>query len=152
MIATLKGNLQELFDDCRRRAQENPSQPDYDDWRIESLAGPFYEQIDGAIIEVYRYNYELHTTTPDKVMVAGGMYLDEDGWMSPGYPNCEYLYFLLPPEGELEYLYADMQNDCGPGERTSPSRSGRRPSQRPMTPGSGGSMMARCRWSGLTSV
>ena len=116
VIATLKGQLQELFDDCRRRAQENPSQPDYDDWRIESLAGPFYEQIDGAIIEVYRYNYELHTTTPDKVMVAGGMYLDEDGWRSPGYPNCEYLYFLLSPEGELEYLYADMQNDCGPGD------------------------------------
>lgn len=116
VIAVLKAQMQELFDTCRRTAQADPSQPDYDDWRIESLAGPFSEQIDGAIIEIYRYNYELHTTTPEKIVLAGGMYLDEDGWKSPGYPDCEYIYFLLSPEGEREYLYADMQNDCGPGD------------------------------------
>ena len=169
VIATLNGNLQELFDDCRRRAHEDPSQPDYDDWRIESLAGPFYEQIDGTIIEVYRYNYELHTTTPDKVMVAGGMYLDEDGWRSPSTSTS-----CFPRRGSWRTSTQTCRTTAGPGtnssgnpcrrtcggwesparpgERTFPNRSGRRPSQRPMTPGSGGSMMARCRWSGLISV
>lgn len=116
VIAVLKQQIQEIFDTSRQTAQADPSQPDYDDWRIESLTGPFYEQINNTVITLYRYNYELHTTTPDRVVVAGGMYLDEEGWKSPGYPDCEYLYFLLTPEGELEYLYTDMQNDCGPGD------------------------------------
>lgn len=90
--------------------------PEYDDWRIESLAGPYYEQVGGASIEIYRFNYELHTTTPERVAVAGGMYLDEDGWQSPGYPDCEYIYFLVGPDGTYQYLFRDMQNDCGPGD------------------------------------
>ena len=91
--------------------------PEYDDWRIESLAGPFYESVGSALIQIYRFNYELHTTTPERVEVAGGMYLDEDGWQSPGYPDCEYVYFLHTPEGEYQYLFCDMQNDCGPGDQ-----------------------------------
>ena len=90
--------------------------PAYDDWRIESLTGPFYEEMGGAVIVIYRFNYELHTTTPERVAVAGGMYLDEDGWKSPGYPDCEYIYFLVSPDGTYQYLFRDMQNDCVPGD------------------------------------
>ena len=54
---------------------------EWDDWRITSLKlvdeAPAYPELG---IKVYSYSYELHTTTPARAVIAGGMYLDEDGW------------------------------------------------------------------------
>jgi len=86
-----------------------------DDWRIVSLTGPWYEYFDGLTVEIYRYNYELHAAAPETVMWTGGLYVDEDGWVSPGYPDSDYLYFLREADGSRTYLYHVMQNDCYPG-------------------------------------
>lgn len=123
VIAALKEEIEAEFAARQRMSEalQSPNPPDqqspaYDDWRIERLTGPYYEEVGNALIEIYRFNYELHTTTPERVTVAGGMYLDEDGWQSPGYPDCEYIYFLVSPDGTYQYLFRDMQNDCGPGD------------------------------------
>lgn len=89
-----------------------------DDWRIESMSGPYLEEVDGLTIEIWSFNYEIHTTTPELVFLAGGRYITEDAWVSPGYPNCDYLYFLLKEDGSRTYLFTMMENDCVPGSKT----------------------------------
>lgn len=88
---------------------------EYDDWYIKSLTGPYYETVGSLQFEIWRLNYEFHTTTPDQVILAGGRYITEDSWVSPGYPDCDYLFFQLVEDGSRTYLYSAMENDCSPG-------------------------------------
>ncbi|MPM01900.1 hypothetical protein SDC9_48140 [bioreactor metagenome] len=102
----------------------------YDNWRIEELGLAYsYKELDGEAVsafqqtvdsnwqtlEVYRLDYRIHTTTPDKVVLAGGMMLDDDGWLLPTYPNSTYLVFVMN-NGTLQYLFSAMENDCAPGD------------------------------------
>lgn len=72
---------------------------EYDDWRIRSVTGPVYEEVAGLRVEIWRLDYQLHTTTPENVLLAGGRYLTEDGWLSAGYPDCDYFYFQMNEDG-----------------------------------------------------
>lgn len=87
----------------------------YDDWHIESVEGPWALTAGDLELEIWRFNYEWHATDPANVVLAGGRYITEDGWVSPGYPGCDYLYFLLDGDGGRTYLYTRMENDCMPG-------------------------------------
>lgn len=106
----------------------------YDNWRIEGLSLMHsYNELDGQLvnefswaadyswdsIDIYRLDYRIHTTTPDKVkaFLAGGMDLDNDGWLLPTYPESTYLIFVLE-NGYLKYLFPMMENDCSPGDET----------------------------------
>lgn len=86
-----------------------------DDWRIESFDGPYQTAVGDLTVEAWAFNYECHTTTPDQVVLAGGRYITEDNWVSPGYPGCDWLFFLRDSDGSLTYLWNDMMNDMGPG-------------------------------------
>lgn len=87
----------------------------WDDWRLTGLSGPWYETAGDLRVEIWNVSYETHTTTPDRVMLAGGSYMGEDGWCMIGYPGCDYLYFRLDENGNRTYLYSAMENDCSPG-------------------------------------
>lgn len=86
--------------------------PGFDDWRIGTLLGPFYETISGHTYEIWQTDFELHTTTPDLVMLAGSAYL-ENGWLGSGRPS--YLIFRSFLDEEQEYLYAVAESDTAPG-------------------------------------
>lgn len=89
----------------------------YDNWKIEALALNYqYDNIEGYALDLYRINYRLHTTTPDKIMLAGAMEIDPDGWVLTTYPNCTYLVFSLNKEKKPTYLFPLMINDCAPGD------------------------------------
>jgi hypothetical protein len=77
----------------------------FDTWRLDGLSlAASYTELDGkpvndfrqsddvfwSSLDVYRLDYRLHTTTPDKVLLAGGMNLDDDNWLWVGSP---YLIF-----------------------------------------------------------
>ncbi len=83
----------------------------FDDWRIETFSGPHRTQVGNVTVEAWAFNYELHTQTPEKVVQAGGRYVTEDGWVSPGYPGCDLLFFQRKEDGSLTYLWHDMIND-----------------------------------------
>lgn len=85
----------------------------FDDWRIESMRHECTKDIWGMTVDVWTLNYEWHTTTPGKVLLAGGRYMTEDGWVSPGYPGCDWLFFRLE-DGAYTYLGHHMVNDIGP--------------------------------------
>ena len=90
----------------------------YDNWRIEGLSMVYqYENLDSQKIDLYQIDYRLHTTTPDKVQtfIAGGMDLDDEGWLLPTYPNSTYLVFSVEDEEKPVYLFPLMENDCSPG-------------------------------------
>lgn len=116
VMTTLRQVVQEHMEE---RVQDGGlAEAGIDDWRIIGLTGPWQEQYDGLTVEIYRYNYELHAAAPEKVMWAGGLYVDEDGWVSPGYPDCDYLYFRKEADGSRTYLYHDMDNSDGPGRES----------------------------------
>lgn len=87
----------------------------WDDWRLTGLEGPYYETAGDLRVEVWNVSYETHTTTPDRVVSAGGSYVGEDGWCMIGYPGSDYLYFRLDEGGSRTYLFSKMENDCAPG-------------------------------------
>lgn len=87
----------------------------YDDWRIEDFSFDWQQTRDGGwTVEVYFFNYELHTTTPEKVDMAGSMYLTEDDWFCPTYPGCEMLVFKNDG-GTRTFLWHAMNNDLSLG-------------------------------------
>ena len=97
----LDANWRDLMEDYR---------PTYDDWRVESFDGPYTYTFDDVTVVGWGFNHERHTTTPEKVGLAGGRYIDEDNWVSPGYPGCDYLFFHV--EGvEYTFLWHEMNND-----------------------------------------
>ena len=87
----------------------------YLDWRVESLEYAYtYEDFEGMTLQVYRMNYEYLVDNPDEIFLAGGMSIDEEGWLVPEYPNCTYLIFKKDGK-ELIYLTTIMHNDGDPG-------------------------------------
>lgn len=99
---------------------ENP--PEWDDYCVTSLdlvypvdfvAG---QPENGMGIAVYEFRYDVHTTTPERVtMLAGGAYLDEDGWVGGFYdPNGSYLVFQLLEDGSYRQLDGTISHDLGP--------------------------------------
>ena len=88
--------------------------PRYDDWRIENLELDEVYFFAGGSIEVYNMNYEFHAANPSNVSLAGGMYLKEDDWVMPNYPNCWYIYFVNE-DGARRHLKTAMANDRSPG-------------------------------------
>ena len=59
-------------------------------------------------------NYEYHAGKPAAIVLAGGAYVDEDGWCMPDYPYCHYLLFA-EKDGQYTFLKEQMINDGGPG-------------------------------------
>lgn len=77
--------------------------PEYDNWRLDYFDGPYTYSHGGATVEGWQFNYELHTTTPENIVLAGGKYITEDNWVSPGYPGCDTLFFEVK-DGKYHYL------------------------------------------------
>lgn len=91
----------------------------YDNWRIEGLTRVDWKADGYALpLEVYQLDYRIHTTTPDQVktFLAGGMDLDEEGWLLPTYPHSTFLVFDIEQGADPVYLFALMENDCAPGD------------------------------------
>ena len=90
-----------LFDlDSQPIAVGNSGRPEFDDWRVKTLDGPWTATALGMDVEIWRGFSEYHTPEPEKAeyMLAGGMYVTEDGWFSPeDWRN--YYIFSLEPDG-----------------------------------------------------
>lgn len=89
---------------------------DYSNWKIESLAQVYtYEDFNGMTLSVYCLDYRFLAREPEKIELAGGMEIDEEGWVVPDYANSNFLIFRQDGE-TLSYLTAMFENDCQPGE------------------------------------
>lgn len=88
----------------------------YSNWRIDSLRHVYtYDDFNGMTLLVYRMNYEFFAEDPQSVVLAGGMSMDEEGWVVPGYPDSTFLIFAQE-EDSPAYLTFLVENDCFPGD------------------------------------
>ena len=88
----------------------------YSDWRIGLLELAYtYEDLNGKTFEVYQMDYECKSDNPPKVTLAGGMTMDENGWVRPEYANSTFLIFVRQGN-ELFYATTLVENDCAPGD------------------------------------
>ena len=90
--------------------------PDYGyaNWRIELLTHCYtYKDFEGITLQIYQLNYELLSEQPENVMLAGGMSITEDGWVTPDYSNSRFLIFQQNGD-DLTYLTYLFENDCYP--------------------------------------
>jgi beta-lactamase regulating signal transducer with metallopeptidase domain len=93
-----------------------PTDYEYTNWQITSLEKVYtYDDIGGLKLDVYQMNYEFKADKPENVPLAGGMYVTDDGWVCPTYPDCTY---LLTDSDTDEYIAVMMENDCEPGDDT----------------------------------
>ncbi len=94
--------------------QQVGTQAQWDDWRITGLSqvdlGQPYTSLG---LEIYSYSYELHASTPELVESAGGMYIQEDGWVGGFYVESPFLVFLQGEDGEVTQLEASIPGDVG---------------------------------------
>ncbi len=98
------------------KKQYEPVLVEYKEWRITDVTYAYtYEDFYDSKLQVYRFNYEFLAYHPENVVLAGGMTMDEEGWVVPGYPNSMYLIFEEQGE-ELLFLTTIMENDCVPGD------------------------------------
>jgi len=89
---------------------------EYTAWRIDKLELAYtYGEMEGMTLDIYRMNYEYLTEAPENIVFAGGMYITEDNWVCPTYPDCTYLVFNADSDS---FLFAMMENDCYPGDET----------------------------------
>lgn len=127
VLAAAKTQTKQLFDIYRT------SHPDYNyiNWRIENLEYSYayyvnkrnealiysdaYKASNGMKIIIYQMNYEILTQSPENIVLAGGMYITEDNWVMPDYPNSHYLVFEQDGEKSI-FLHSMMENDCSPGD------------------------------------
>lgn len=88
--------------------------PEWDDWRITSLElvdkAPAYPELG---IKVYGLGFELHTPIPERVMTAGGTYIDEDGWVGGMYVETPYLVFHTMTSSGPTLLENHIPSDVG---------------------------------------
>ena len=94
--------------------QQTGTQAEWDDWRITELVltdtVPAYPELG---MRVYGLGYELHTTTPENVMLAGGMYMEEGGWVGGLNTLPPVLVFQAQQNGDPVLLQSSIPNDVG---------------------------------------
>ena len=93
--------------------RESGTQAEWDDWRITALelvdTAPAYPELG---IQVWSYGYELHPAAPADVILAGGMYLDEDGWVGGMNFNPFLVFHTLTDRGPT-LLESSIPTDVG---------------------------------------
>ncbi|MBD5549848.1 MAG: hypothetical protein HDQ96_01535 [Lachnospiraceae bacterium] len=95
---------------------DSPSNYDYTDWRVKYWEHCYtYDDLEGKTYELYRFDYEFLSASPEDVVLAGGMSISGDGWVVPDYPDSKYI--VLEKDGEQrEFVSVLFENDCMPGD------------------------------------
>ena len=112
VVAAAKATVLEAYQSARTEGYNAGAE--FDDWRVEYLAEDWYRAYPNGMLIAYNLNYEYHAQKPANVTLAGGAYVDEDGWCMPDYPYCHYLFFI-ERNGQYTFLEEQMINDAGPG-------------------------------------
>ena len=112
VLAAAKATVQKAYQDYKNGGFDSGA--DLDNWRVEYLSESWRRAYPTGALIAYDLNYEYHAQKPANVMLAGGAYVDEDGWCMPDYPYCHYLLFA-EKDGQYTFLKEQMINDGGPG-------------------------------------
>lgn len=87
--------------------------PVYDDWRISQFAlAKTVADLSCGPVEIYKVDLQFHASRPQDVMLAGAMYVLEDGWTGGLYPmESPYFIFLRSDSGEYTKIKSQLAWD-----------------------------------------
>lgn len=115
VYAAAKARVQAAFDATKAGAENALSDQGFDDWRISYLApvpAPF--AYPGITLDIYSLGYQFHAENPGSVMLAGGTYVQEDGWVGGFYvEDSPYLIFQLREDGTRVLLDSYIPGGTG---------------------------------------
>ena len=93
----------------------------FDDWRITQIetCSPYRYgwQWDGPEVEIYSLGFEAHSSQPESVVIAGGMYILQDGWIGGFYVEYPYLVCIMEDDGTRTFLESRIPGDCSEGSQ-----------------------------------
>lgn len=115
VLAAARELVRRVYPGNRSQAESTAWEPAWDDWRLTYL-DPVWSYDDyGIQAEVYQVGYEFHAVAPSQVGLAGGMYVDEDGWVGAlNLLPTPYLVFQVQ-NGRRVLLDSAVAGDCSPG-------------------------------------
>ena len=106
---------QQAYEATKNGVEGALSDQGFDDWRISHLTpvdAPF--AYPGITLEIYSLGYQFHASDPGHVMLAGGTYVQEDGWVGGFYTEeSPYLIFWIREDGSRIPLDAYIPSDAG---------------------------------------
>lgn len=95
---------------------ERQSSAQYTDWRVESVTPSYtYQNFEGMVLEIYRFNYQFQTKHPQEIQLLEGMQIDADGWVATGCKDSNYLVYQRTGD-TLVYLRHMFETECVPGD------------------------------------
>ena len=99
---------------------ESDRDEDLDNWRVtavEQVPLSYYGwSWDGPEVEAYRVVCEFHSADPAHMLLAGGAYVDENGWAGGIlYGQSVFLVCTLGENGERTFLESLIPHDCDVG-------------------------------------
>lgn len=108
------------YGDPERITLDGWEPPVLDGYRVTRLeyvdvagTGPFPEGLGAA---VYLFTDEIHTTTPERIVWAGGIYVDEEGWVGGFHDEgSPYLLFRILEDGSYVQVDSQIPGDVSPG-------------------------------------
>ena len=117
VLSAAKKKAQAAYEAAKRGEEDALSDQGFDDWRLNHLsavenANLYFPDIQ---VEVYSAGYQFHAAEPGKVMLAGGMFVQEDGWVGGFWTeDSPYLVFLINEDGTRTQLDSQIASDVGP--------------------------------------
>ncbi|MBQ9535485.1 MAG: hypothetical protein IJU78_06560, partial [Clostridia bacterium] len=88
-----------------------------DDWCVSALELTEVRR-ESYTVEIYSLGVLFHASDPQKVVLAGGMGLTEDDWVSGVSEAPAFLIYAVTPDGARRRLDADITWEMGPQNET----------------------------------
>lgn len=94
--------------------------PEWDDYCVTAIDCVYPTEVgqlpDGIDLIVYKVGFEFHSPTPERVVWAGGVYVNEDGWVGGFFmEDSPYLVFQILDDGSYKLLENYIISDVSPG-------------------------------------
>ena len=114
VYAAAKAQILDAYIATKNGADGALSDQSFDDWRVSGLstvetAYPYPD----VELDIYTLSYQFHSADPGNVMLAGGTYVQEDGWVGGFYSEeSPYLLFHVLEDGSRVLLESYIAGDC----------------------------------------
>ena len=111
IVARAKQLVQRRYDTLAGRAAQ------YDDWYTDVSFLGAETRYEGLTLEIYSFSQHYHAQKPEKILLAGGTEVDEDGWaILDGDTVLDGPYIVcLMDGGTRRMLEGSMSGDCSTG-------------------------------------
>ena len=112
-VAAARANALEAYQTWKNR----DANAEFDDWRVNAPTEVWEHTYRNGALYVYSAGYSFHAGNPAGVTLAGGAYVDEDGWFVPDGNDGSGMLAFMEKDGELTFLndrYVSVDLDLEP--------------------------------------